>query len=62
MQAKVLLVDRAHGGQWQHMCRDGLQAQHFLVRPGPTCLRELDALYGLDIAGQLMDAIEQRLR
>ena len=28
----------------------------------PTCLRELDALYGLDIAGQLMDAIEQRLR
>jgi len=28
----------------------------------PTCLRELDALYGLDIAGQLMNAIEQRLR
>jgi glutathione synthase len=28
----------------------------------PTCLRELDALYGLDIAGQLMDAIERRLR
>ncbi len=28
----------------------------------PTCLRELDALYGLDIAGQLMDAIQQRLR
>ena len=24
----------------------------------PTCIRELDALYGLDIAGQLMDAIE----
>ncbi|MGH8591790.1 MAG: glutathione synthase, partial [Gammaproteobacteria bacterium] len=28
----------------------------------PTCIRELDALYRLDIAGQLMDAIEQRLR
>ena len=28
----------------------------------PTCLRELDALYGLDIASQLMDVIEQRLR
>jgi glutathione synthase len=27
----------------------------------PTCLRELDAEFGLDIAGQLMDAIEQRL-
>ncbi|HHJ13990.1 MAG TPA: glutathione synthase [Gammaproteobacteria bacterium] len=27
----------------------------------PTCIRELDALYGLDIAGGLMDAIERRL-
>lgn len=27
----------------------------------PTCIRELDALYGLDIAGELMDAIERRL-
>ncbi len=27
----------------------------------PTCIRELDALYDLDIASQLMDAIEQRL-
>jgi glutathione synthase len=27
----------------------------------PTCIRELDGLYGLDIAGQLMDAIEERL-
>jgi glutathione synthase len=27
----------------------------------PTCIRELDKLYGLDIAGQLMDAIEHRL-
>ena len=27
----------------------------------PTCIRELDALYGLDIAGQLMDAIEVKL-
>lgn len=27
----------------------------------PTCIRELDQLYGLDIAGQLMDAITQRL-
>ena len=27
----------------------------------PTCIRELDALYGLDIAGDLMDAIEKRL-
>lgn len=27
----------------------------------PTCIRELDRLYGLDIAGQLMDAIERRL-
>jgi glutathione synthase len=28
----------------------------------PTCIRELDALYGLDIAGQLMDAIEAKLK
>jgi glutathione synthase len=27
----------------------------------PTCIRELDAIYGLDIASQLMDAIEARL-
>jgi len=27
----------------------------------PTCIRELDQLYGLDIAGQLMEAIEARL-
>ncbi len=27
----------------------------------PTCIRELDALYDLDIAGQLMDAISKRL-
>lgn len=27
----------------------------------PTCIRELDQLYSLDIAGQLMDAIEARL-
>jgi glutathione synthase len=27
----------------------------------PTCIRELDALYGLDIGGQLMKAIEARL-
>jgi len=27
----------------------------------PTCIRELDALYGLDIGGQLMDAIERKL-
>jgi glutathione synthase len=27
----------------------------------PTCIRELDALYELDIAGQLMDAIEKRI-
>jgi glutathione synthase len=27
----------------------------------PTCIRELDQLYGLDIGGQLMDAIEKRL-
>jgi glutathione synthase len=27
----------------------------------PTCIRELDALYGLDIGAQLMDAIERHL-
>ncbi|HFE39238.1 MAG TPA: glutathione synthase, partial [Gammaproteobacteria bacterium] len=27
----------------------------------PTCIRELDHLYQLDIAGLLMDAIENRL-
>ncbi|MEJ2686838.1 MAG: glutathione synthase [Gammaproteobacteria bacterium] len=27
----------------------------------PTCIRELDRLYGLDIAGQLMDRIERQL-
>jgi glutathione synthase len=27
----------------------------------PTCIREIDALYGLDIAAQLMGAIERRL-
>ena len=27
----------------------------------PTCIRELDSLYGLNIAGQLMDAIESTL-
>lgn len=27
----------------------------------PTCIRELDALYGLDIAGQLLDVIEQKM-
>jgi glutathione synthase len=26
----------------------------------PTCIRELDSLYGMDIGGQLMDAIAQR--
>jgi glutathione synthase len=28
----------------------------------PTCIRELDRAFGLDIAGQLMDAIEDRLK
>ncbi len=28
----------------------------------PTCIRELDRLYGLDIAGRLLDRIEDRLR
>ncbi len=26
----------------------------------PTCIRELDAIYGLDIADQLMAAIERK--
>ena len=26
----------------------------------PTCIRELDSLYNIDIAGQLMDALEKR--
>jgi glutathione synthase len=28
----------------------------------PTCIRELDSLYNLDIAGQLMDALEKQKR
>jgi len=28
----------------------------------PTCIRELDALYGLDIGGRLMDAVASRAR
>jgi len=28
----------------------------------PTCIREIDTLYGTDIAGQLLDAIERRLQ
>lgn len=28
----------------------------------PTCIRELDAIYGLDIAGQLMDVIAEKLQ
>ncbi len=28
----------------------------------PTCIRELDAIYGIDIAARLMDAIANRLR
>jgi glutathione synthase len=27
----------------------------------PTCIRELDALYGLDIAGDLIATIEEKL-
>ena len=27
----------------------------------PTCVREIDAAFGLDVAGQLMDAVEARL-
>ncbi len=28
----------------------------------PTCIRELDAIYGLNIAGQLLDHLEEKLR
>ena len=28
----------------------------------PTCIREIDASFGLDIAAMLLDAIEQKLR
>jgi len=28
----------------------------------PTCIRELDSMYGLNIAGQLMDSIEMKLK
>ena len=28
----------------------------------PTCIRELDSAFGIDIAGTLMDAIEKRLK
>jgi glutathione synthase len=28
----------------------------------PTCIRELDSIYGLDIAGQLMDCIASKIR
>jgi glutathione synthase len=28
----------------------------------PTCIRELDKQYGLDIANQLMEAIDRRLQ
>jgi len=37
---------------------------HYLTEinvTSPTCIRELDNLYGLDIAGQLMDLIEEKL-
>jgi len=27
----------------------------------PTCIRELDRIYGINISGQLMDRIEERL-
>jgi len=27
----------------------------------PTCIRELDTLYGLNISAQLMDVIEKKL-
>ena len=27
----------------------------------PTCVREIDAAFGVDVAGKLMDAIETRL-
>jgi glutathione synthase len=28
----------------------------------PTCIRELDAAFGIDIAGTLLDAVERRLK
>ena len=34
MEAEALRVDAARGGQWR-LCREGLQAQHFLARPRP---------------------------
>ena len=34
MEAEAVRVDAAHGGQWR-LCREGLQAQHFLARPSP---------------------------
>ncbi len=37
---------------------------HYLTEinvTSPTCIRELDNLYGLDIAGQLMDLIDEKL-
>jgi len=34
MEAEALRVDAADGGQWR-LCREGLQAQHFLARPRP---------------------------
>ena len=27
----------------------------------PTCIREIDAVFGVDVAGRLMDAVEVRL-
>jgi len=27
----------------------------------PTCIRELDAIYGIDIAGRLMDVITEKI-
>jgi glutathione synthase len=38
---------------------------HFLTEinvTSPTCIRELDRLYGLDIAGELLKVIEEKLR
>ncbi len=37
---------------------------HYLTEinvTSPTCIRELDNLYGLDIAGQLINLIEEKL-
>jgi glutathione synthase len=28
----------------------------------PTCIREIDAAFGTDIGGQLMDAIDRKLK